>query len=232
MKSVSAKLYFEGAAGSVTGSCNRLEYTIGDEQYQLLVDCGLAQETEEGKVSLPKWNFAPEKISCVLLTHAHVDHCGAIPLLYKNGFNGKVYATDATRDLAEIMMQDISRTTQLYEDDDIEKIKWYSVDSIEDNKEMGRYFFILDNVSFVRACFIRSSHVLGASSIYVQWFKNVLDEDELNEQKSKDFRNVNTILFSGDIGRTFDEINPESTFLKPNHFPFKSHENQTEFYVL
>ncbi|MBQ3825470.1 MAG: MBL fold metallo-hydrolase, partial [Spirochaetaceae bacterium] len=80
------KLYFEGAAGNVTGSCSRLEYSCGEEKAQILVDCGLLQEAEEGAITVPDWSFEPSQIHAVLLTHAHIDHCGALPLLYNRGF--------------------------------------------------------------------------------------------------------------------------------------------------
>ena len=227
MKQTQMKLYFEGAAGSVTGSCTRLEYTCKDEKYQILVDCGLEQESEEGKITVPEWKFNPAEISAVLLTHAHIDHCGAIPLLYNQGFEGKVYATDATIELAEIMLADVAKTTKFFEKDDIEKIRWASVDKIEDGKEPAKYFQFLPNI---RACFIRTSHILGSCGIYVQWFKNVTEEGEPIVKGENNYENYKTIFFSGDVGRTFEWINPESTLLKPNFYPFTTHAK--EFYVL
>ena len=225
MKQTSMKLYFEGAAGSVTGSCSRLEYSCGEEKAQILVDCGLLQEAEEGTITVPDWSFEPSQIHAVLLTHAHIDHCGALPLLYNRGFSGKVYATDATIELATIMLADIAKTTQFFEKDDIDKIRWESVDSIEEGRIQGRYFGIFPNI---RACFMRSSHILGATGIYVQWFKNVAEEgDEIDKN---DINNFKTIFFSGDVGRNFDGINDESTFLKPNFYPFTT--AAKEFFVL
>ena len=172
MKQTSMKLYFEGATGSVTGSCSRLEYSCGEENAQILVDCGLLQESEDDVIKVPTWNFEPSEIDAVLLTHAHIDHSGALPLLYNLGFSGKVYATDATIELARIMLAHIAKTTQLFERADIEKIRWESVDSIESGRSLGRYFGIFPNI---RVCFMRSSHILGAVGIYVQWFKNVAE---------------------------------------------------------
>ena len=228
MKQTQMQLYFEGAAGNVTGSCSRLSYTCGDEKYQILVDCGLMQEAEEGEISVPKWSFEPAEISVVLLTHAHIDHCGALPLLYNNGYAGKVFATDATIELAQIMLADIARTTKLFEKDEIDKIRWQSVDSIEAGREQAKYFPILP---FIRANFIRSSHILGACGVYVQWFKSICEEGETIEKGANAYENYQTIFFSGDVGRSFDGINEESTFLKPNFYPFTS-DKQREFFVL
>lgn len=228
MKQSQMQLYFEGAAGSVTGSCSRLSYTCGDEKYQILVDCGLMQESEEGEISVPNWSFEPSDISCVLLTHAHIDHCGALPLLYNNGYSGKVFATDATIELSQIMLADIARTTKLFEKDDIDKIHWQSVDSIEAGREQAKYFSILPNI---RANFIRSSHILGSCGVYVQWFKTICEEGETIEKGANAYENYQTIFFSGDVGRSFDGINEESTFLKPNFYPFTS-DKQNEIFVL
>ena len=196
-----------------------------EEKAQILVDCGLLQEAEEGAITVPDWSFEPSQIHAVLLTHVHIDHCGALPLLYNRGFSGKVYATDATIELAAIMLADIAKTTQFFEKDDIDKIRWESVDSIEAGRIQGRYFGIFPNI---RACFMRSSHILGATGIYVQWFKNVAEEgDEIDKN---DINNFKTIFFSGDVGRNFDGINDESTFLKPNFYPFTT--AAKEFFVL
>ena len=94
------KITFLGAAHEVTGSCTLIE-TNGKN---ILVDCGMEQgadifENQEIPVN-------PNDIECVLLTHAHIDHSGNLPLLYKNGFRGKIYATNETSDLCEIMLPD------------------------------------------------------------------------------------------------------------------------------
>ena len=94
---------FLGAAMSVTGSC----YLITTDKYKFLLDCGQFQ----GSKILEKLNFAdfgfdPTTIDFMILSHAHIDHCGRIPLLTKRGFRGKIYCTDATGDLVEIMLKD------------------------------------------------------------------------------------------------------------------------------
>ena len=94
------KLTFIGADHEVTGSCHYME--IGEKR--LLVDYGMEQgidifENQEVPVS-------PSLIDFVLLTHAHIDHSGMLPLLYKQGFRGQVYATQATCDLCRIMLKD------------------------------------------------------------------------------------------------------------------------------
>ena len=84
----------------MTGSCTLIE--AGGHRF--LVDCGM----EQGKDVYPNADLpcAPGEIEAILLTHAHIDHSGRIPYLYKNGFRGPIYSTDATMDLCEIMLED------------------------------------------------------------------------------------------------------------------------------
>ena len=94
------KLTFIGAAHEVTGSCSLIE--LGGKF--IMVDCGMEQgQNEFENVPLP---VSPSLIECVFLTHAHIDHSGLLPLLYKNGFSGPIYATEATCNLCRIMLRD------------------------------------------------------------------------------------------------------------------------------
>lgn len=97
------KIEFCGASSGVTGSC----HLITTEKYKILLDCGQFQggKAEEAKNFEP-FPFNPEEIDYVILSHAHIDHCGRIPLLVKRGFKGKIYCTDATADLVEVMLKD------------------------------------------------------------------------------------------------------------------------------
>ena len=94
------KITFLGAAHEVTGSCTLIE--VGDKKG--IVDCGM----EQGKDIFvnQKLPVDPSAIDFVLVTHAHIDHSGNLPLLYKNGFRGSVYATSATCSLLDIMLRD------------------------------------------------------------------------------------------------------------------------------
>ena len=94
---------FLGAARIVTGSC----YLFEHNKTKFLVDCGMFQgEKETVKRNYLPFEFNPKDISFVLLTHAHIDHCGLIPKLVKEGFKGKIYTTSATKDLCKIMLED------------------------------------------------------------------------------------------------------------------------------
>lgn len=100
---MSVQLTFLGAAGGVTGSRYKLD--VGGKS--LLVDCGLFQgrraEAREKNLLLP---FDPKDIDAVVLTHAHIDHSGSLPVLTKHGYSRRIWATEATADLAKIMLQD------------------------------------------------------------------------------------------------------------------------------
>lgn len=97
------KIKFCGAAEGVTGSC----HLITTEHYKFLLDCGQFQGNKATEaMNAQPFPFDPAELDFMILSHAHVDHCGRIPLLVKRGFKGKIYCTDATADLVEIMLKD------------------------------------------------------------------------------------------------------------------------------
>ena len=97
------KIRFCGAARSVTGSCHMITFEGGS----ILVDCGMRQgedaHTDYGEGDFP---FIPSDIKALLITHAHIDHTGMVPLLVKRGFNGPIFSTEATAKLCGIMLPD------------------------------------------------------------------------------------------------------------------------------
>ncbi len=97
------KIKFCGAVNSVTGSC----HLVTTEKHQILMDCGMYQGgKKEEQANYEPFPFEVNKIECVVLSHAHVDHCGRLPLLVKEGFEGPIYCTDATADLLKVMLPD------------------------------------------------------------------------------------------------------------------------------
>jgi metallo-beta-lactamase family protein len=97
------KLSFHGADRGVTGSCHLVEAA----GRRVLIDCGLFQGGREvDEENAEPLGFDPAAIDYLLLTHAHLDHCGRVPLLAKQGFKGEVIATAATRELARLVMLD------------------------------------------------------------------------------------------------------------------------------
>ena len=96
------KLRFLGAAQNVTGSRHLLEANGA----KILVDCGLYQERQLKSRNWDPFVIPPESIDAVLLTHAHLDHCGLLPKLVREGFKGKIYCTAATSEIAQIILLD------------------------------------------------------------------------------------------------------------------------------
>ncbi|OWY20659.1 MBL fold metallo-hydrolase [Sphingobacteriales bacterium UPWRP_1] len=97
-------IQFCGAAREVTGSSHLLTL---DNGYKILLDCGLYQGNEEAFANFNRqWPFNPAEINCVILSHAHIDHSGRLPMLTRDGYEGEIICTHATRDLAAIMLMD------------------------------------------------------------------------------------------------------------------------------
>ncbi len=97
------KIKFCGASSGVTGSCHLLT----TENHKILLDCGQFQGGKaQEALNWEPFPFEPSEVECVVLSHAHIDHCGRLPLLVKRGFTGKIYCTDATADLLDVMLKD------------------------------------------------------------------------------------------------------------------------------
>jgi len=180
------KLSFHGACRDVTGSCNLLEH----EGKKFLVDCGIFQgERFAAERNLEDFHFDPKEVQYVFLTHAHVDHCGRLPKLYKDGFRGKIFCTEPTRDLAEIMLLDAARIIAhealasgheaLYTEEDVEGLMNHFEVLLYDQMS-----FIDDNI---KVKFRDAGHILG--SAFVELY--ILDAGR--EKK---------IIFSGDLGNS------------------------------
>ena len=215
------KLTFFGAARAVTGSCHCVE--CGGKK--ILVDCGLQQGRDEvDNASLP---FHPGAIDCVLVTHAHIDHSGRLPLLIKNGFEGKIITTRLTAQLLGIMLQDSAHIQEsdaeyqnrknlragrptvqpLYTVEDAERVKEFV-----QTCEYGETVQLCEGVT---AEFIDAGHLLGSASIRVT---------------AHEGGETRVIVFSGDIGNvdqpiirdpqffdSADYVLMESTYGNRNH---------------
>ena len=186
------RLQFIGAAHEVTGSCHYMQ--IGENH--ILVDCGMEQGTNTFEnCELP---VEEAMIDYVLLTHAHVDHSGMLPLLYAKGFRGKIYATEATADLCSIMLRDCAHIQMQEAEWKNRKAKRHSgiephvpIYTMEDAEETIRsivpcaYDRIIEINENIRIRFTDIGHLLGSASIEV-WAR------EENIEKK--------LVFSGDIG--------------------------------
>lgn len=199
------KVKFTGAIKGVTGSCTWLWHTESDTQ--MLVDCGMHQGAHEEEWNNRKaFEFDASQIKYVLLTHAHIDHCGLLPKLIKEGFSGWVYCTEATRDIAKEMLTDAARLSELFTLNDVEKINWHPID-----KGAFRWKRPLRLEHNLCVTYIRGSHVLGACSLAISWAKK--DGD-----KPDQFLGIH---FTGDVGCQ-SEANPYLPLMKDDHYPFPS----------
>jgi len=194
---MSIKLKFLGAAQNVTGSRHLLEAN----GTKILIDCGLYQERQFRERNWEPFTCPPESLDAVLLTHAHLDHCGLLPKLAKEGFKGKIYCTDATAEIAQIILLD---SAHLQEEDAEYKRKRHKREGRESARPVEALYTTADaeacfpqfsSVKYkqpiklgsgIEATFCDAGHVLGSSIIRVKVSKDGQDR---------------TVIFSGDIGR-------------------------------
>ena len=191
------KLRFLGAAKNVTGS----SYYLESNHTRLLVDCGLYQEREFRGRNWESFLISPHNINAVLLTHAHLDHCGLLPKLVRDGFQGKIYCTAATADISEIMLLDAAKLQE--EDAEFKRkrheregrkgpfpeIPLYTVDDAKISLPQFipvPYRQPIQLGDGVKATFYEAGHVFGSSMIKI-----------LINQGGEE----RTIIFSGDVGR-------------------------------
>lgn len=198
------KIHFFGAAETVTGSKTLVE----TEELNILVDCGMFQGLKELRVlnraPLP---FNVESIDCVILTHGHLDHCGWLPLLIKNGFQGKIYCSAPTKEIVKLILSDSAKI----QEEEAEKAnkenysKHHPAEPLYNLLDAEKVFprlkvvhleeqiKLTENISF---SFFYASHILGACSLSLN----------VNDKK---------LVFSGDIGQDDDVLLFPPT--KPTH---------------
>ena len=188
------RISFHGAAGGVTGSCHLLD----TGSTRLLVDCGLFQGSRElREENGHSFGFEPASIDFLLLTHAHLDHCGRIPLLVKQGFQGKVVCTAATKELARLVLMDTARL----QEEDAERAKRHQgrgnryghlpeeplYTSLDVEAALARFSMDVPYdkpvqlTGDLKATFQDAGHILGSASVLV----------EAGGQR---------VVFSGDVG--------------------------------
>jgi len=189
------EIAFHGAAGGVTGSCHPL--TIGGKS--ILVDCGLFQgEDEERAARNGTFGFDPKTVDYVLLTHAHLDHCGRLPLLVKEGFRGEIISTSATRDLVRLVLLDAAglqaeeakrESRRKARHGEEESAPAYTELDVFDTMDRftriaayGKPFTLCDGV---RVTFGDAGHILGSAWVLI----------EAQEQAKR-----TRLVFSGDLG--------------------------------
>lgn len=224
------KITFHGAAGGVTGSKHLIE--AGGKR--VLLDCGMFQGRRQEALEL-NWGMSPELsgVDAVILSHAHLDHCGLLPLLVKRGYKGRIYCTPATRDITEFILKDSANIQEqdfkwlekkkismsqpsepLYVGDDIPETMQAFRDVPYASKSKGWHTVIPG----VRLKFYNAGHILGSAWVMLEF------DGESGPER---------IAFSGDVGRFHtpllkdpeysDEASPvlllESTYGNREHKP-------------
>ncbi len=184
-------IQFLGATHTVTGS----KFLIQTASINLLVDCGLYQGHHAYEQNIRPLPISPKEIDYILLSHAHIDHSGYIPLLVKQGFCGQILATEATKSLCAILLPDSGhiheeeankqsrlkdkQVSPLYTyEDALNSLAYFKVIT------MGKKYSLDENLTFY---FQRAGHILGAASIYIQHYDV-------------------SLLYSGDLGRVEDPL--------------------------
>lgn len=202
------KIQFCGAASGVTGSC----HLITTERHKILLDCGQFQggKAQEAMNAEP-FPFNPAEIDYVLLSHAHIDHCGRIPLLVKRGFKGEIICTDATADLLDVMLKDSgyihekeaewkNRKAERAGKPFVEPLYTYN-DAVDSLKYIRPVLYdqLVEINEQMKVVFNDAGHILG-SAIIELW----VEEDG----------DISKLVFSGDLGVMDRPILRDPTIIK------------------
>ncbi|MEJ0097148.1 MAG: MBL fold metallo-hydrolase [Bauldia sp.] len=224
------KLSFHGADRTVTGSCHLIECA----GKRVLIDCGLYQGSRDlDEENSGEFGFDVASIDFLLLTHAHLDHCGRLPLLARRGFRGEIITTAASRELARIVMLDSARL----QEEDMARRQRHQPWRREKGEDSAPLYMVLDAMNVldffgrtavygqpvdlapgVRATFFDAGHILGSASIF-------LELEENGERRR--------VTMSGDIGNSgrplmgpptppppSDVVVMETTYGDRNHKPY------------
>lgn len=206
------KISFLGAAETVTGSC----YLLENEQYRVLIDCGLFQGVDVYHRNFEDFDFDPKSIDFVILTHAHMDHSGLLPKLMRKGFSGQIFLTPPTAQLSEILLLDAAK---------IQESNVYSMNTeggghgqsdiiyttFDSLNAIGAFTSIdFDNEVEIGAGlkirFFRAGHILGAGSVCI----------DISGTR---------LVFSGDLGRRNES-------LIQSFYPLPSYLGEVDYIVM
>jgi len=188
------KLTFLGGTGTVTGT----KYLLENNGFKILIDCGLFQGMKDLRLrNWDKFPLDPASINAVVITHAHIDHTGYLPVLMKKGFKGPIYSTEATFDLCQVLLRDAGKLQE--EDAEYANKKGYSkhdpaepLFTIEDAEKVltlfkPQKFHAPFDLGPTKVNFIPSGHILGSALVNLK-------------------TNDKSVLFTGDLGRPEDLI--------------------------
>lgn len=195
------KIAFHGAARTVTGSKHLLTLKNGKKY---LLDCGMFQGMGKDTDTMNRhWGFEPAEVDHLILSHAHIDHSGLIPKLVKDGFNGKIFCTPATRELTEVLLEDsagIQESEIKYENkrraqDGLPYLRplYDTADALAVSEyfttvEYGNWFKIDENIDVM---YTDAGHIIGSAAVHLK-----ITESGVTKR----------LTFSGDVGRYSDAI--------------------------
>ncbi len=188
------KIQFCGAAKEVTGSKHLIEF----KGQKILLDCGMFQgRRKEAAAKNSDFCFDPKEVDAVILSHAHIDHSGNLPMLVKNGYDGPIYATHATRDLCNYMLMDSAYIQAREVEWMRKKGKEVVEDQFYDEEDAEKALEMFHGVGYehsfvvaegVVACFYDAGHILGSALIHLMFY-------------DKDTGERMSVAFTGDLGR-------------------------------
>jgi len=188
------ELEFFGAAGEVTGSCHILR--VGDQQ--VLLDCGMIQGSRKDFArNDDPFPFSAKNIDAVLLSHAHLDHSGRLPLLVKRGFKNKIHTHHASQDLADVLLRDAGyiqesdarRKNRRRKNDEDPVLPLFSRADVEDTLPFfqgHKYAQWVNVAAGIRARFHDAGHIMGSAIVEIE---------------ATDSNVTRTVIFSGDLGQ-------------------------------
>jgi len=214
------KLYFHGGAGEVTGVKYLLEAKSSDKKIvRILIDCGILQGgREESESNAKDFPFEPAKVDYLLITHAHIDHVGLVPKLYRDGFRGKIYMTEPSKELSELTLSD---SQQIMEREYREKRQkpLFSAEDVSGTLKLIKTVKYNTKRKLAEGIYVKfndAGHMLGSAII------------ELWAEGKK-------IVFSGDLGNSPSPLlNPPKKIKQADYILVEStygdriHENQNE----
>jgi metallo-beta-lactamase family protein len=190
---------FCGAAKTVTGS----NYLVKTDHGSFVVDCGMFQGPDVEHLNLEEFDYDASKVDFAFLTHAHVDHSGMLPKLFKHGFTGPIYATHNTIQISnELLLDSAKLQEKAFQRGDnygkytqIKGLVYNTRDALETINLFKAVHFndVIEPVPGIKAKYLRAGHILGAASI---------------EFAIEDEGKTKTIMFSGDIGRMQSPLIP------------------------
>ena len=205
------KITFHGGVGGVTGSRHLLE--VG--QSRILLDCGIFQgHRQEARKLNNQLPFSAQSITAVVLSHGHLDHCGSLPLLIRQGYEGRIYSTDATKDVAEWILKDAAHIQQM----DADYMNRHRIPGTE----LAEPIFTPDDVAEVLARFIEVPYV----RLSQEWFRltpnvrlklydagHILGSAVIVLEASEGER-LTRAAYTGDLGRTGTPLLPDPEYIK------------------